>query len=412
MKIHEFEIMSPAGSMESLMAAIQAGADSVYFGAGTLNMRSRSSVNFSVDDIQEIARICRENNVKSYLALNALMYNDEIQEAKEIIKKAEYFGISAIIASDISLIGYAASVGVDVHISTQCNIANIDAVRFFSRYADVMVLARELTLPQISEIVETINKENITGPSGNLVKIEIFAHGALCMAVSGKCYLSLHTFNASANRGACYQPCRHSYKAVATDEGFSLAVENPYIFSPKDLCTIGFLDKIYDTGVSILKIEGRGRAPEYVKTVTACYREAAEAIAEGTYSQEKVKEWEDRLKSVYNRGFWGGYYLGKSMGEWAESSGSQATQKKEFIGKIENHFSNLNVVQLKIETGSLRKGDNIIVLGKTTGVVEMTLPEVRVGDNIDAVAVKGDACSFVVNTLLRRGDQVYKITPV
>ena len=404
----KFEIMSPAGSMESLIAAIQGGADSVYFGAGNLNMRSRSSVNFSVEDISEIAGICKENNVKSYLTLNSILYDEDLSVAKNIILKAKQAGISAVIISDISLITFAAKAGVDVHISTQCNITNIEAVKFYSQFANVMVLARELTLPQIKHITDLIDKENIKGPSGEKVKIEIFAHGALCMAVSGRCYLSLHTFNASANRGACFQPCRHSYKAVAIDDSISFEVDNPYIFSPKDLCTIDFLDKIADCGINILKIEGRGRSPEYVKTVTQCYKEASIAIDEKSYNEDKIINWKNKLHTVYNRGFWGGYYLGKKMGEWAKSGGSQATRKKEFIGKVENFFSDISVAQVGIETGNLQKNDEIIIIGKTTGVVEMKLPSVTVEGVDDVTAKKGDACTFKTDTLVRRGDQVYK----
>lgn len=404
----KFEIMSPAGSMESLIAAIQGGADSVYFGAGNLNMRSRSSVNFSVEDISEIAGICKENNVKSYLTLNTILYDEDLPVAKNIILKAKQAGISAVIISDISLITYAAKAGVDVHISTQCNITNIEAVKFYSQFANVMVLARELTLPQIKHITDLIDKENIKGPSGERVKIELFAHGALCMAVSGRCYLSLHTFNASANRGECFQPCRHSYKAVSVDNSFSFEVDNPYIFSPKDLCTIDFLDKIADCGINILKIEGRGRAPEYVKTVTQCYKEASIALDEKSYNEDKIVNLTNKLKTVYNRGFWGGYYLGEKMGEWAKSGGSQATRKKEFIGKVENFFSDISVAQVGIETGNLQKNDEIIIIGKTTGVVEMKLPSVTVEGVDDVTAKKGDACTFKTDTLVRRGDQVYK----
>ncbi len=404
----KFEIMSPAGSMESLIAAIQGGADSVYFGAGNLNMRSRSSVNFSVEDISEIAGICKENNVKSYLTLNTILYDEDLSVAKNIILKAKQAGISAVIISDISLITFAAKAGVDVHISTQCNITNIEAVKFYSQFANVMVLARELTLPQIKHITDLIDKENIKGPSGERVKIELFAHGALCMAVSGRCYLSLHTFNASANRGECFQPCRHSYKAVSVDNSFSFEVDNPYIFSPKDLCTIDFLDKIADCGINILKIEGRGRAPEYVKTVTQCYKEASIALDEKSYNEDKIVNLTNKLKTVYNRGFWGGYYLGEKMGEWAKSGGSQATRKKEFIGKVENFFSDISVAQVGIETGNLQKNDEIIIIGKTTGVVEMKLPSVTVEGVDDVTAKKGDACTFKTDTLVRRGDQVYK----
>ena len=410
MQDDKFEIMSPVGSKESLIAAIQGGADSIYFGAGNLNMRSRSSVNFSLDDIYEIASICKQNNIKSYLALNAVLYDEDLKIAKETVLKAKEAGISAIIASDISIILYSTKLGIDVHLSTQCNITNIEAVKFYAQFANVIVLARELNLKQIKKITETIDKENIKGPLNEKIKIEIFAHGALCMAISGRCYLSLHTFNASANRGACYQPCRKPYNVISNDNNFEYKIDNPYILSPKDLCTIDFLDKIKDAGVKILKIEGRGRSPEYVKTVTQCYKEASEALANGTYNTDKINVWKEKLKNVYNRGFWQGYYLGEKMNDWnTTSGGSQASRKKFFIGKIENFFSDISVAQVNIETGTLNKNDDIIIIGKTTGVVEMKLPAIVVDNRYDVTAKKGDKCTFKTNVLVRRGDQVYKL---
>ncbi|MDR2408170.1 MAG: U32 family peptidase, partial [Bacteroidales bacterium] len=352
LKKDKVEIMSPVGSYESLMAAIQGGADSVYFGAGNLNMRSRSTVNFSIDDMKQVSAICQEHAVRTYLTVNTIIYDNEINTMYKLIDEAKQNNISAIIASDLAVIQYARKAGMEVHISTQCNITNIEAVHFFAQYADVMVTARELSLKQVKFIIQQIEKQKITGPSGNLVEIEIFAHGALCMAISGKCYISLDNFNYSANRGSCLQPCRRAYHVEDADKEIKLAIENKYIMSPKDLCTIGFLDKILQTGVKVLKIEGRGRSPEYVKTVTRCYREAAEACFEGTYSEEKVNKWIEELKNVYNRGFWDGYYLGKKLGEWTERYGSQARKTKIYVGKITNFFTKVMVAEIKVETNN------------------------------------------------------------
>ena len=406
------EIMSPVGSFESLMAAIQGGADSVYFGVGKLNMRSRSSVNFSLDDLDEIVRISKEHNIRTYLTLNTIIYGNEIEVMKETVLRAKAAGISAIIASDISVIDFAKRNGVEVHISTQCNVTNIEAVRFYSNFADVMVTARELSLQQVADITRIIELEQIKGPSGNIVEIEVFAHGALCMAVSGKCYLSLDTKNYSANRGACLQMCRRSYLVTDKEEGFEYEVDHEYIMSPKDLCTIGFVDKILKAGVRVLKIEGRGRSPEYVKTVTRCYKEAIEAIADGTYSKEKVENWTKELATVFNRGFWDGYYLGRTMGEWSERYGSQATKVKQHIGTITNYFTNLNVAEVKIETDELNVGDEIVILGPTTGVIEITLEEIRVALKPVDKAEKGVLCSISTPELVRRGDKVYKLQTV
>jgi putative protease len=338
---NKIEITAPVGSWESLNASIRAGADSVYFGIGKLNMRARSSVNFTLRDLVKISRICQKNKVQSYLTLNSVIYDDEMKAMQKIVDSAMKNGITAIIASDQAVIQYAVSVGMPVHMSTQTNISNLSAVKYYSQFAEVMVTARELDLQKVSAITKAIKKEKITGPSGNPVRIEIFAHGALCMAISGKCYLSLDNYNASANRGACYQLCRRPYKVTDLEGGVELVVENEYIMSPKDLCTIGFLDKILDAGVSILKIEGRGRSPEYVNTVISCYREAADSVLNGTYSSDKIEGWMERLKTVYNRGFWDGYYLGQTMGEWAEQHGSVATQKKVYVGKVTNYFNKL-----------------------------------------------------------------------
>jgi len=408
----DIEIMSPVGSYESLMAAIQGGADAVYFGIEQLNMRSRSSNNFTLDDLVKISAICRENEIRTYITLNTIIYDDELELMRKIVDAAKENHISAIIASDISVIKYAQEQGVEVHISTQCNITNIGAVKYYSEFADVMVTARELSLKQVARIIEQIESENICGPSGKLVQIEVFAHGALCMAVSGKCYLSLDNCNSSANRGACLQLCRRSYIVKDKETDLELEIDNEYIMSPKDLNTIGFLDKILKAGVRVLKIEGRGRSPEYVKTVTMCYREAVNAYFDGTYSSEKIEEWNSKLKTVYNRGFWDGYYLGRELGEWTEKYGSQATKKKQYIGKISNYFSKLGVVELKIESNSLAVGDEIHIIGPTTGVYEGTVEEIRVDLKSFDNANKGEVCSFAVNSLVRRADKVYKIIMV
>jgi U32 family peptidase len=404
------EITAPVGSFESLMAAINAGTDSVYFGIGVLNMRARSSVNFTLHNLVRISRICIKQGVRTYLTLNTVIYDKEMQQMKRIVDSAKKNRISAIIASDQAVIQYANSIGMPVHMSTQANISNTAAVRYYSAFADVMVTARELSLKQVAEIVKTIKKEKITGPSGEPVKIEIFAHGALCMAISGKCYLSLDNYNASANRGACYQLCRRPYKVTDLDGEVDLVVDNEYIMSPKDLCTIGFLDKILKTGVTVLKIEGRGRSPEYVKTVVSCYREAIEAIRDGSYSPEKINTWMNRLETVYNRGFWDGYYQGQKTGEWADQHGSAATQHKEYVGKISNYFTTIKVAEIKMESGSLTPGDPILIIGPTTGVEELNVPEIRVDLKTVKKTKKGDACSVPVNNLVRRGDKVYKIS--
>lgn len=405
------EITAPVGNWESLQAAIRSGADSVYFGVGLLNMRARSSLNFTLRDLVRITRTCHRHNVAAYLTLNIVIYDQEIREMKRVVDSAKKNGVDAIIASDQAVIQYARSIDMPVHMSTQTNISNLEAVRYWSQFADVMVIARELSLDQVANIARAVKKQRISGPSGNLVRIEIFAHGALCMAISGKCYLSLDHYNASANRGACYQLCRRPYRVTDTDGEIELTVDNQYIMSPKDLCTIGFLDKIAAAGVSLLKIEGRGRSPEYVQTVVSCYREAIEALREGTYSAEKTGEWMNRLQKVYNRGFWEGYYLGRKIGEWAVQHGSAATETKEYIGKITNYFTRLKVAEIKMESGELSVGDRIYIQGPTTGVIEMNIPELRVGLSVTTTTRKGEACSLPVNTFLRRADKVYKIVP-
>ncbi len=412
MQAEDIEIMAPVGSFASLHAAIQGGADAVYFGVGKLNMRANSSQNFTLNDLKEITSICKTHGIKTYLTVNTVVYDEELEEIKKVVTAARDNHIDAIIATDFAVIQYARALGVEVHISTQSNVTNIEEVKFFSQFADVMVTARELNLNQVAAITRQIKEQQIKGPSGNLVQIEIFAHGALCMAISGKCYLSLHMLNSSANRGACLQPCRRAYEVKDKSGEHALEVDNEYIMSPKDLKTIHFLNKILDAGVRVLKIEGRGRPPEYVKTVSEVYREAVNAWFEGDYTRKKIEAWEERLSRVYNRGFWDGYYLGQRLGEWTERYGSQATHKKEFIGKVTNYFSKIKVVEVAMQTGTLKTGDEIIITGKTTGAYEDTVNEIRVDLRPVAQAEKGDVISFPVKDLIRRGDRLYKIVEV
>jgi putative protease len=409
MKRNDIEIMAPAGSYESLMAAIQGGADSVYFGVEQLNMRAASSNNFTIEDLRKIVTICKKNGLKSYLTVNVVIYDHEIEQMHSIVDAAVESGITAIIASDLSVINYAFSRGIEIHLSTQLNITNTESLKFYSQWADVAVLARELNVLQVKHIYDTIREQNIRGPKGDLVKIEMFAHGALCMAISGKCYLSLHENNKSANRGECYQTCRKSYIATGKESGYELEIDNEYIMSPKDLCTIGFLDRLIDAGVRVLKIEGRARSAEYVKEVTKCYDEAANAVAEGTFSREMTDVWTTRLATVFNRGFWDGYYLGQKMGEWNTNYGSSATKRKLYIGKITNYFKKLNVAEIKLENGDLKKGDTIIISGPTTGVIEYMADEIRVDLKVTETALKGELCSIKTEEHLRRSDKVYKL---
>jgi len=409
MEARDVEIMSPVGSFESLTAAMQGGANSVYFGIENLNMRSRSSKNFTIDDLTTISGICKENRLRSYITLNTVIYDSELPLMRQIVDTARDNNITAIIAADPSVFHYANQQGVEVHMSTQTNITNIEAVKYYSRFADVMVTARELNLDQVSAITAAIADQNITGPSGNLIQIEMFAHGALCMAVSGKCYLSLDNHNSSANRGACFQDCRRPYTVFDKDGEIELEVDNEYIMSPKDLKTIHFLDKIIKAGVGVLKIEGRGRSPEYVKTVTQCYREAIDALFEGKYTSDNIEKWTDKLKTVYNRGFWDGYYLGRKLGEWSEHYGSQATTKKMYIGKVTNYFTKIKVVEIKIETNNLCVGDEIRIIGPTTGVYENSIKEIRVDLKKVGETVKGEVCSIPVDEFIRRSDKVYKV---
>lgn len=408
MNRNEIEIMAPAGSYESLRAAIRGGADSVYFGAEDLNMRAASSINFTLADLRQISAICRENNVKSYLTVNVVVFDNEIEQMHRIIDAAVESGISAVIASDLSVINYAFRAGIEVHLSTQLNITNIEALKFYSQWADVAVLARELNLSQVKHISERIAAENIKGPGGLPVRLEMFVHGALCMATSGKCYLSLHENNKSANRGKCYQTCRKAYIVTEKESGYELEIDNEYIMSPKDLCTIGFIDKILDAGVTVLKIEGRARSPEYVLTVVSCYNEAVNAVLGGTYDKERISEWRKKLATVFNRGFWDGYYLGQRLGEWNDRYGSRATRKKVYLGKITNFFARLNVAEIKLENGDLEKGEMLLITGPTTGVLEYTAEEIRVDLKVAEKAFKGEYCSVKVPVVLRRSDKVYK----
>ena len=403
------EIMSPAGSWESLAAAIKAGAHSVYFGIEQLNMRAKSSNNFTTEDLKKIAETCKEHNVKSYITLNTIIYDHDLQLMRCIVDAAKENGITAIIAADHAVLMYAKKKNMEVHISTQANVTNIETVEFFSTFADVMVTARELSLSQVAEITREIKRQNICGPSGKQIQIEVFAHGALCMAVSGKCYLSLHTHFSSANRGACIQNCRRDYIVTDKETGYELEIDNEYIMSAKDLCTIDFLDKIIDAGVSVLKIEGRGRAADYGYTTTKCYREAVDSIAEGTYTQEKIAKWKEELATVYNRGFWDGYYLGRTMGEWPDSADSKATKKKVYLGKGLNYFPKPKIAHFKLESQSLEVGDEIIITGPTTGYINATVKELRVNDQSVQRANKGEEVTIPIEEIVRPSDSLYKL---
>lgn len=404
----ELELMAPAGSFESLHAAIDAGADAVYFGIGTLNMRSRSSVNFTIDDLHEIARICREAGVNSYLTLNTVLFDNDIEAARDIIDNVRRAGVTAIIAADIAAILYARLVGVEVHISTQANITNYETVRFYSQWADTMVLARELTLDQVAEIHRRIVADDLRGPGGELVKIEMFCHGALCMATSGKCYMSLHTMNSSANRGACTQICRRSYTLTDRETGEQIDVENKYLMSPKDLKTVHFLNKLVDAGVRVFKIEGRARGPEYVSVATRVYSEALSAVANGTYGDELVAHADTELSKIFNRGFWDGYYLGQRLGEWSSKYGSSATRVKHYAAKGVKYFSRLGVGEFILEAGELCVGDEIVITGPTTGAIIMTVDEIQVDCRPVEKAVKGDAFSIKVDRKIRPADRLYR----
>ena len=409
----ELEIMAPAGNFECLHAAIQGGADSVYFGVGKLNMRSHSAANFQPEDLAEVVRICREAGVRSYLTLNITLYEEELDAMRSALDAAKAAGVDAVIASDMAAIEYCRKVGLEVHISTQLSISNSQSLRFYSQFADVVVLARELNLDQVRRISDTIGRDHICGPSGRPVRIEMFAHGALCMAVSGKCYLSLHSYGASANRGSCYQVCRRGYEVTDLETGNQLLVDNKYIMSPKDLCTIEFMDKIIASGVKVFKIEGRARSAEYVKRCASCYRRAADAVCDGTYSPEFAAGLKKELAEVFNRGFWDGYYQGAYLGQWSEVYGSQATRTKIYCGKITNWFDRIGVAEISVESVPVHRGDRLMVTGATTGVVEFDASDLRVNLEAAEVAGKGVRCSVAVDPSicpdgkLRRGDKVF-----
>lgn len=409
--IKDFEIMAPVGSRESLAAAIQAGADSIYFGIENLNMRARSANTFTIDDLKEIARTCDEHGMKSYLTVNTIIYDNDLALMRTIIDAAKEAGISAVIAADVAVMTYARSIGQEIHLSTQLNISNVEALRFYAQFADVVVLARELNLDQVAEIYRAIREENICGPSGEQIRIEMFCHGALCMAVSGKCYLSLHQMNNSANRGACMQVCRRSYIVTDKESNEELEIDNQYIMSPKDLKTIHFMNKMMDAGVRVFKIEGRARGPEYVRTVVECYKEAIKAYVEDTFTDEKIADWDERLATVFNRGFWDGYYLGQRLGEWTKNYGSAATQRKIYVGKGIKYFNNIGVAEFLVEAAEVSVGDKLLITGPTTGAVFMTLDEARVDLKAVDTVHKGEHFSMKMEKM-RPNDKLYKLVTV
>ena len=407
MNLNEFEIMAPVGSYEALSAAIQGGADSVYFGIEGLNMRAKSANNFTTEDLHNIAKICAEKNIKSYLTVNTVIYDEDINLMYQIIDAAKEAKVSAIIASDVAAMMYAHQIGVEVHLSTQLNITNTQSLKFYAQFADVVVLARELNLDQVASIYNDIVEQKITGPKGELIRIEMFAHGALCMAVSGKCYLSLHEYNKSANRGACTQVCRHSYDVKDRETGKDLVVENQFIMSPRDLKTIHFMNKMMDAGVRVFKLEGRARGAEYVRTVVECYKQAIISVLDGTYGEEKIKIWDEKLFNVFNRGFWDGYYLGQRLGEWSPVYGSEAREKKLYVAKGMKFFSNIGVAEFLCETNEVNVGDKVVVIGPTTGAVFMTIDEIQVDYKKVEKAVKGDKFSIKVEEKIRPSDKMY-----
>lgn len=411
-KISDFEIMAPVGSYDSLAAAIQGGANSIYFGIEGLNMRAKSSNNFTMDDLKQIAAICKENGLKSYLTVNTIIYDNDISLMHQIVNAAKEAELSAVIASDVAVMMYARSIGVEVHLSTQLNITNTESLKFYGQFADVVVLARELNLDQVASIYKDIVEQNIRGPKGELIRIEMFSHGALCMAVSGKCYLSLHERDLSANRGACNQLCRRSYIVKDKESDIELEIDNEYIMSPKDLKTIHFMNKMMDAGVRVFKIEGRARGAEYVRTVVECYKEAVQAYCEDTYTEEKIEKWDERLATVFNRGFWDGYYLGQKLGEWSSNYGSGATKRKIYIGKGIKYFSNLGVAEFLMETQSLKVGDEILITGPTTGAVTQIVDEIRVDLQPVEETVKGEKFSIKVNEKIRPSDKLFKLVAV
>lgn len=406
---NKVEIMAPVGSFEALTAAIKANCDSVYFGVEQLNMRARSSKNFTTDDLKEICNQAKKNKVNTYLTMNTILYDHDIRLMRTIVDKAKENGVTSIIASDHAVMGYCKSINMPVHISTQANITNIETIEFYAAFADVMVLSRELSLRQVEHITKEIKRKKIIGPSGNLIGVEVFVHGALCMAVSGKCYLSLHSNNASANRGACIQNCRHTYVVTDKEDGNELEIDNEYIMSAKDLCTIGFLDKVIEAGLGILKIEGRGRSADYVDTTVRCYREAADAVLDGSFNADKIEDWTSRLATVFNRGFWDGYYLGRTLGEWNNSYGSKATEQKILTGKGVKYFKNRKIAEFKLDAQSLQKGDQILISGPTTGVIKTTVSEIWVNDKPVDYAEKGTNCSIPISEIIRSSDKLYKV---
>ncbi len=409
MNIKDFEIMAPAGSRESLAAAIQAGADSVYFGIGQLNMRSHSANKFSIDDLREIAKTCQEHGIKTYLTVNTIIYGEDIETMHSIIDAAKEAEITAVIASDVAVMSYCNEVGVEVHLSTQLNISNIEALKFYSRFADVVVLARELNMDQVAEIYRQIEEQHICGPKGKQIRIEMFCHGALCMAVSGKCYMSLDNAGRSANRGECMQLCRRSYTVTDNETGTQLEIDNKYVMSPKDLKTIRFVDRMMKSGVRVFKIEGRARGPEYVHTVVSCYKEAMQSVIDGTFTEEKKDQWDERLAKVFNRGFWDGYYQGQKLGEWNRHYGSVATEKKVYCGKGIKYFSKLGVAEFQIEAKELHKGDKLLITGPTTGVIYLNADEIRYDLQPVEVAEKGWRVSLPVPEKVRPSDKLFII---
>ena len=409
MERKDFEIMAPVGSRESLAAALQAGADSIYFGIGQLNMRSHSANHFNIEDLREIAQTCSEHGVKTYLTVNTLIYDSDLADMRRIIDAAAEAGISAVIASDVAVMNYCREKGVEVHLSTQLNIGNVEALKFYAQFADVVVLARELNMEQVAYVHEQIEQQHITGPSGNLVRIEMFCHGALCMAVSGKCYMSLHAANRSANRGECTQICRRSYTATDDETGYQLDIDNKYIMSPKDLKTVRFIDKMMGAGVRVFKIEGRARGPEYVYTVVDCYKEAIQSVLDGTFTEEKKDQWDKRLATVFNRGFWDGYYLGQKMGEWNKHYGSVATERKVYVGRGVKYFSRLGVAEFTCEASEFSVGDKMLITGPTTGVMYVTADEIHDDHGAVATAQKGTRVSIKVTGKIRPSDKLFKI---
>ena len=410
--INDFEIMAPVGSRESLAAAIQAGADSIYFGIEKLNMRAHSASTFTIDDLREIAATCNEHGIKTYLTVNTIISNEDIPLMHEIVDAAKEAGISAVIASDVAVMTYCNKVGQEVHLSTQLNISNVEALKFYAQFADVVVLARELNMSQVAEVHRLAEEQNICGPSGQPVRIEMFCHGALCMAISGKCYLSLDNANRSANRGECIQLCRRSYTVTDNETGTQLEIDNKYVMSPKDLKTVRFIDKMMKSGVRVFKIEGRARGPEYVYTVVKCYKEAIQSVIDGTFTEEKKDQWDERLATVFNRGFWDGYYLGQKLGEWNKNYGSCATEKKVYVGKGVKYFSKLGVAEFAIEAADFKKGDKLLITGPTTGVIYMNADEIRYDLEPVEEARKGQRVSMPVPAKVRPSDKLFKLERV